>query len=332
MSQKLPKECIQHILRYLCIEERPIPVGPRFHFKQYGKITKTTFLPHLATALSHGRTQIDHSETSDSSLLMMDSHIFQREYMGEAGAADALRVYLTNNTFSICNVEDGIAHFFHQGPEVHRMTGFDRRPGKQIIEIPSTLTSVRKLQIRVKYEHAYDVWVQGVLLRQGGHLAACEKFANERNFLRTSNSALSVLLILPQKRVRKKALEIEFIIMTSLQSKGTPPDFPGDAVDGYYQRAFINLLQALRNTFYTLMYDMGQSKIRIVHHDEDISAFPRDITALWSLTKTQWEQEKSANHGRSDWTTGFYLGPRGLDDGSDLHGAFPATETAALLR
>jgi hypothetical protein len=78
--------------------------------------------------------------------------------------------------------------------------------------------------------------------------------------------------------------------MTSLSGISTPPAFAGDAVDGQDQRAFINLLQALRNTFYTLIYDMGQSEIKIVHHDEAISAFPRDITALWSLTKRQWDQ------------------------------------------
>lgn len=37
------------------------------------------------------------------------------------------------------------------------------------------------------------------------------------------------------------------------------------------------------------------------------------------------------NHGRSDWTTGFYLAHRELYE-PDRQGALPVSDTAALLR
>jgi hypothetical protein len=156
MYQKLPAELRQHILRYLCIEEQAIPVGPRYHFKPYGQEIKVTSGSNLVTALSRGRTQIDHSETPDSNLLTPESHVFQKEYMGEVGAAQALQVYSDNNTFSICNVEEGVARFLGVFPGVS-----------------TPFTSVRRLQIRVKYEHRLTV----VLFRPGKDLPTSATFA-----------------------------------------------------------------------------------------------------------------------------------------------------------
>jgi hypothetical protein len=287
MYKKLPSDLVQHILRYLCIEEQVISVGPKYHFRQYGETAyRTHGLEDLATALSQGRTSIDHSETPDSSLLMPDSHVFSEHYMGEAGTVDALQVYFANNTFSICNVEDGIARFFNRSLW-YNMRALSNRDTRSKATLPTAFESVRKLQIRIKYEHVRDVSLQGVMHLRGEESV---RFANECNLLRTSNTALNVLLTLPREEVREKALKIEFILMTSLDDRIFPPAFPGDAVSGATQRPFINLLQALRNTFYSLIYDRGQSEIRIIHHDERVSPFPRDITALWSLTKEQWDQ------------------------------------------
>jgi hypothetical protein len=266
MCQKLPIELRDLIYRYTCIEDQPIPVGPYFHFRPYNRKVNPD---RLASALSNGRVRIDHSERPDPTILMPDSHIFKEDYVGRTAQIEMKLAYLANNTFSICNVDQGIATFLDWHTSEGPGPGFETA-----ISVISSRTEdlVRRLQVRVKCEHYDNHHPQDT--SQG----CCDFFAAECDHLRNTRISLEPLTYLPRE---DRTLELEFIIMTGLQSD------PTATMD--QQRYFINLLQALRNTFYTLKYDLRNTTIKIVHHDDNISAFPRDITALWSLTKEQWE-------------------------------------------
>jgi hypothetical protein len=281
MCNKLPVELRDLIYRYICIEDQPIPVGPYFHFRPYNRKVAPD---RLASALSDGRVQIDHSERPDPTILMPDSHIFNIEYVGWTAMVEMKLAYLANNTFSICNIDQGIATFLDWNTSEEfvvtpRSTRSGPGPG---FETAMSVTNskadefVRRLQIRVKCEH-YDNQHPRYTSQN-----CCDFFDTECDHLRSSRISLEPLTYLDP---RDRPLELEFIIMTALRSDPTATEDQ--------QRYFINLLQALRNTFYTLIYDRGNTMIKIVHHDDNISAFPRDITALWSLTKEQWEHVRN---------------------------------------
>ncbi|KAH3911661.1 hypothetical protein HBH56_126940 [Parastagonospora nodorum] len=321
MCDILPVELREMIYRFLCIEEQLIPVGPYFHFRPYSEYRP---LDGLASALSSGRDQIDHTEKPDPTILMPDSHIFNYKYVGLAVAAEMQAAYFANNTFSICDVEDGIAEFF-QG-----VISLDAGGAIGILNMPGDTSAmshmrmsvrafklVRKLQIRLKLEH----FGQAADARDlpPGPIGIRERYAEERNFLRQSKNALHKLQSLPRGR---QPLQLEFIIMTDLSDILRVED---------RERCFINILEAYRNMFYAIKYDHENAIITVVHHDESVSPFPRTLSALWSLTKEQWEHEKALNHGKSTWTADFYLAPA-LLDASEGYGGFPASEQAALLR
>jgi hypothetical protein len=254
MCSKLPMELRNLVYQFLCIDDQPIPVGPYYHFRRYGPHVDEDSNMALATTLSIGRVKFDHSERPDPAILMPDNDIFKEYYLGPQVAPEALMTYLTSNTFSVCNVKGGITGFLGFDPE----------------SIVQPLENVRKLQIRIKHEHSNVLLGQNLPMGPASHR---ERFANECNFLRNTKNSLDILQQLPQKT---QPLQLEFILMTA---------FGGD---GDEHRRFINLLEAVRNTIYALMYDRDDANVTIIHHDELLSAFPRNITALWSLSKEQW--------------------------------------------
>jgi hypothetical protein len=286
MHRKLPRELRDLVYRFLCIEDQAVPVGPYYHFRPCDRTLTGSGDHVLAMGLARGRVLDDHSQKPDPALLMPDSFIFNHAYMGRDISSEALKMYLTSNTFSICDVEDGISQFL--GRAITATSSFDtsRNEAIQIADSgtirtfmamdsgrpPTTVRYspvrprewVRKLQIRLKQEqYCGDL--------ESYYTSALGMFADECHYLRHAKNALGPLLHLPQGT----ALELEFVIMTSVGARQV-------------SRQFINLLQALRNTFYTLMY-ADNTTIKIIHHDETVSPFPRDITLLWSLTKEQWE-------------------------------------------
>jgi hypothetical protein len=280
MCKKLPVELRDLIYHYICKEDQPIPVGPYFHFRPYNRKVAPN---RLASALSDGRVQIDHSERPDPTILMLDSHIFNMEYVGRTALIEMKLAYLAENTFSACNVDQGIANFLNwniSGAFVVRpretRSGID--PGFDTgISVNHSIAAdfIRRLQIRVKCEHFDN---RDFRNPSQDHRKHRNFFGTECEQLRNSRISLEPLTDMWH---RDRPLELEFIIMTALRSDET-------AIEDQ-QRYLINILQALRETFYTLIYDCGNTIVKIVHHDDNISAFPRDITALWSLTKEQWE-------------------------------------------
>jgi hypothetical protein len=279
MYRKLPAELRDLVYRFVCIEDQPIPVGPYFHFRPYSHNDDGTSTDGLAYALSKDRVRIDHSERPDSVMLMPNSHVFSTSHMVEEVIVELQEMYFTTNTFSVCNVENGIACFLMERNTESKSTmpdapnvGICNSPLGKKHRVVKAIDFVRKLQIRIKYEHFYSARALGL-------------FSNECKLLRTSRENLSVLQNLPQQ---EHPLEIEFIVMTALKPQRNMSAWPATDMQDE-RRCFINLLQALRNTFYALIHDRGDSVITITHHDETVSPFPRNITALWSLTKEQWE-------------------------------------------
>jgi hypothetical protein len=288
MYTKLPTELRETIYQYLCTEDQTIYVAPHFHFRLYGHNHSTESSTALVNALSNGRTKVDHTESPDPDILQPWSHIFHPAYVGNSVASETQKTYFTNNTFSVCNVDDGIRSFLLDGnyrrPYHHRdASEADAAPDANVA---TPLDLVRNLQIRIKCEHIETAINQGLLKEDESVYR--ESFANECNFLRQTRNSLRSLLKLACHE-QEQPLDLDFIIMT----KFLGPDLPSPRVTEQddHSRLFINILQAIRNTVYALMYDCGHTniKIKITHHDELVSPFPRNLTALWSLTKEQWE-------------------------------------------
>jgi hypothetical protein len=305
MYRKLPAELRDLVYRFICIEDQPVPVGPYFHFRPYDRTHSKASAEGLASALSNGRVQIDHSERPDSAILMPNSHIFSTSFVAEEVVVELEEMYFASNTFSVCTVEDGVTEFLSG-----ESTAVVPEAPNPSVCIPSMDTVdkthraarafdlVRRLQIRIKYEHCDTVL--GCSLPTDS-TRAHEVFAREGKLLRTTSDHLRVLRHLPQ---REQPLEIEFIVMTAL----TPHRSMSPWLATHMQderRRFINLLQALRNTFYALIHDRSDRVINIIHHDETLSPFPRNITALWSLTKDQWEHVRDVSS--CQWLGGLFI-------------------------
>lgn len=280
MYRKLPIELREIVYRFLCIEDQPIPVGPYYHFRPYDPSSNKTSSDQLASALSIGRSLIDHRERPSSDILMPDSHVFKSTYVNTAIAHEMRKAYFSNNTFSVCNVEMGIFDFVYgHVTDTSALSPPNRTYPSGIVPISRVDMAddlpayklASKLQVRLKYEHMNSAITENVPVAPIGRR---ETFANECSFLRNSKNSLSALHCM---QAGHETLDIEFIIMTAMQE-------PREE-----HRRFINILQSLRNTIYALKHDRNKSRIKVVHHDEQVSPFPRNITALWSLTKEEWE-------------------------------------------
>jgi hypothetical protein len=151
---------------------------------------------------------------------------------------------------------------------------------------------VQRLQIRVKCEQFFENMPRAA--------AENEKYMYEQHFLRFTEDYLKPLLKLVDshsKHRSKHKLEIEFVIMTELPSGWlTTPN-----LSQVYNRHFINILEAIRSSVYTVSHDCLDSTVKITHYDENVSIFPRDITGWFALTKEQWEHVSTVNHYHLYW-------------------------------
>lgn len=295
MHLKLPAELREIVYRYVCIEDQPIPVGPYFHFKQYeySPLVKERLRleacpdildPNDARinapasnerdnyiTLPDGRLKYDHSKKVLEDIVMPDYHLFDGDYAGAAIASEAQTFYYKNNTFSLCNLDQGIVRFLERGRSVgirhDKIYSQQAHDGAGKIK---PIDLVRNLQIRIKFEH-YAPFLDAFMEPATGS----EQIAYHRNFLRKSRAELETLLNIPG---HDRTLNIEFIIMTAL-------DY--DDEDSWC--IFTNMLQTVRNDIYRLMYDRDDILIKVIHHDDGLTPFPRNITRLWSLTKEQWQ-------------------------------------------
>jgi hypothetical protein len=375
MHQSLPEELRELIYEYLCVEpDRPIPVGPYYHFRKYdkplgnptddftGNGPRTMFVPprrpvdissyaahagnnavddvemgeasrtedvysgsgrpgdswgtdasnvsmnhdlteridqlrvendiedsnmdDVTIVLPDGRVKEDHSHKPPSDMVLPSSHFLNPRYVGPAISYEIQKMYYTRNTFSICNVEEGIFNFLHQHSGYSMQRWRDGRPPNvpedlklQPLFFPKKY--IQNLQIRIKFEQFHSDMPE--------NLTDNEAYAYEREFLRFTLSNLDGLKVLWHGRP-KLGLNIEFIIMTAL------PNLESGELGTEAQCNFINFLQVVRHTVYTMLHDCVDVSIKITHHDEGLSPFPRNITGIFALTKEQWEQVSTANH------------------------------------
>lgn len=295
MRRKLPAELRDLVYHYLLVEERPIPVGPYYHFRKYnGGITGRVKKPFWESdecdnesddeelsfeddyvVLPDGRLKHDHSHTPPSDMVLPNSHVLNPRYVGEAFWSEAQEVYYANNTFCICNLENAIETFLYQPKqyssiesESPHLLDSSEDPRRKSLFVPAE--SVRNLQIRIKFEDfASMIPFDATTL---------EKCVYEQYVLRhVSLHALESLM----QRSHQGELNIEFVIMTELSRF---------ASNQSYGPRFVNFLEAIRRTVYITMYDREGTTVKVTHHDEINWPFPRDLTGLFALTKAQWEQ------------------------------------------
>ena len=119
---------------------------------------------------------------------------------------------------------------------------------------------LRNLQIRVKYEHLdFDPsYTQEAIV----------------------SDIFSNLLPLTNRTQTSKRLalqHVEYILMTAFDNHNS---------DRSYTQ-FIALLESVRFSIYHLKY-VVHADVRVLHHDEGRSPFPRDVTSVFALTEAQW--------------------------------------------
>ena len=210
-------------------------------------------------------------------MVMPASHIFNPKYVGKTISHEIQKVYYSSNTFSVCNVENAISNF------LNLPTGYSMQKWSNGLPptLPETLQlqpviipsdHISHLQVRVKLEHLESSMPK--------YLGQMQEYAHEQQFLHLTALELQGLKQLSVSSAQRK-ISIELIVMTELPGLGT------DLYDD--DRRFVNFLQAIRNTVYTLIHGGGNLRVKITHQDESFSPFPRDITQMFALTKQQWE-------------------------------------------
>jgi hypothetical protein len=278
MCLKLPAELREVVYQYLCVEDQPIPVGPYYHFREYECSPETG---DSYITLPDGRIKYDHSKKVPGDFVMPTHHIFDEDYTGTTIAPEVTRFYYSHNIFSVCNIENGIETFLRRPGMLDGIVGDDISllRSHTFAEMVEPMHFVRNLQIRIKCEH-----FRNFLEAAMGDASYSEEMPYERNFLRTTRDQLVILYRLPSL---PPGLNLEFVIMTAFED-----------TDEDSMTHLTNLLQAMRNLIYTLKHDRTHTTVKVLHHDEIVSAFPRDLTWLWSLTKDQWEHVRTGRINR----------------------------------
>jgi hypothetical protein len=235
--------------------------------------------------LPDGRVKEEHDHKPPSDMVLPSSHFLNPRYVGPVISHEMQKMYYTQNTFSVCTVDQGIRNFLGR----HSGYSMQKWRDNQVPQIPDDLKlepkffpseHVRNLQIRVKLEEFHSNLPEGATDE--------ELYAYEQHFLRFTRKNLQGLNQLT-KRQSKLGLNIEFVLMTAL------PNIDPDEHGFYTHWNFINFLQTIRNSVYRMMYDRVNATVKITHYDEGFSRFPRDITGLFALTKEQWEHVSITN-------------------------------------
>jgi hypothetical protein len=372
MHQKLPVELRDLVYEFLCVEpDRPIPVGPYYHFRKYDKPFHDPLLrrhydddhpipftwppsppaPYRAITENNAGVDVDMNHVDDKNNVQMSpeltervmkmkpirnaddmsvagenddndttilpdgrvkevhthkpprdmplpySHFLDPRYVGPEAAYEIQKMYYTRNTFSICSVEQAI-YSFSRNHSGYNIVGYSSDgtpyPVPNGIETKPPLwprNHVRNLQVRVKFEQFYENMLQD-------HFSDLEKYAHERRFLRFTQQNLQGLEQFLRDR-SKDEINIEFIIMTELL------DFQDVEVGLGAQCNYVNFLQSVREWVYIMKYDCDNISVKVTHHDEVLSPFPRNITEIFGLTKEQWDHVRNISVAKREaaWST-----------------------------
>ncbi|KAJ4289237.1 hypothetical protein N0V90_011579 [Kalmusia sp. IMI 367209] len=274
MHTKLPQELKELIYQYLYLEEAPIPIGT-YHFTTY--VPEPLRVEHSRAFLHsepfvvvpEGATKQDHSIERDKNIVFPDSWLLNPAYLGGSAARDASRYYYKSNTFSICTIENALWDFFFRDP-VHNFVDPQEPIGSFKPLGFTPVDHIRHLQIRVKYEH-YNTYLAFYDNLQDG----------EKNLIRDLFHILQGFTNRVHSTTASQ-LNIEICIMTAHKPSQGERDFNVDL-----QRHHTNLLEAIRVPIYTLKHDLG-AHITVMHYDEHCIPFPRNVTAIFQLSKEQW--------------------------------------------
>ncbi|EOA87724.1 hypothetical protein ACJQWK_02243 [Exserohilum turcicum] len=341
MHQKLPAALRELVYEYLCLDPgRPIPAGPYYHFRSYhvppvvppppeaaldshaGWRHQTQGTPkpieHLSgldvspdtedidlgndcIVLPDGRIKEEHTHRAPSDMVLPSSPLLDPRYVGPAMSYEMQKMYYTHNTFSLCSVEDGIANFFghHTGYSMQKWPQGRRPRLAAALELDPLFFAaehIRRLQIRVKLEHFFSDMPKDA--------TGVEAYAYEQSFLRSAWSNVQGLGHYLARRPKGGA-EIEFVLLTGL------PCSDSEESRRQCQRCFANFLQCIRSMVYTMMHDCDDVRVTVTHHDDKMSAFPRNITGVFALSREQWEYEKSVQAGgeECEWEACWFAAP-----------------------
>lgn len=98
MQKKLPTELREVVYQFLCIEDRPIPVGPYYHFREYdGPIQDERFqLSSLLLNARHSGVDVDSDdeevEVEDVLIEMPDGRI-KRDHTSKPPSGKSIFVF-----------------------------------------------------------------------------------------------------------------------------------------------------------------------------------------------------------------------------------------------
>lgn len=291
MLEKLPTEVRGLVYQHLCIEDRPIPVGPHYHSRKYDR---EEFQDSALVVLSEqhsgadvddddedieyedqvietpdGRLKRDHTYKPPSDMVLPSSHIFNPRYVGVKISFELQKVYYTRNTFSICTVEQGIRNFLqlHTGYAMRKWkNGTPPSMPKDLILQPPFLPGdyVCNLQIRIKAEQ-----LNGIALPDISSEEECpEKEKQLLESIRDNLLGLDVQSLLGASR----KLNIEFIIMSALNEEGN------ENGRQLVAQRIQHVLEAMRNTVHVFLHERSNCMVRVRHVDDGLSPFPRDLT------------------------------------------------------
>lgn len=271
MHTKLPLELRELIYQYLYLEDGPIPVGS-YHF--------TIYVPEPLRSESNNppahsepfiimpeeATRQDHSIERDENIVYPDSRLLDPRYLGHVVARDASMYYYKSNTFTVCTLENALSDFLFRDP-IHNFIGAETNPesAEPLGLIP--IDHIRNLEIRVKYEHYFT------------YLTFYEELHNgEKTLIQGIFDALHDFSSRISPAVASQ-LHVEICMMSA--------SIP--LRNNLNERTHMNVLEAIRVPVYMLKHDLGAA-IKVIHHDEYCSPFPKDKTGIFQLSKDQWSK------------------------------------------
>ncbi|KAF1361343.1 hypothetical protein EJ07DRAFT_154139 [Lizonia empirigonia] len=315
---KLPREIRDMVYGYLCLEDRRIPIGPYYHYRPYQPLKQdddeTAEKPKIEpysedwyvakllfshkdfqTVQPDGRIRTDHRVYPQDNFVMPENHIFHPSYMGKEVVLEMLELYYKRNSFSVCNVEGGLGNLCTPVALGSEDFGIDFVP----------IDHISDLQIRVKCEHFTPINTRRFIVYHGLNV-----FAEDEPLLRNTVESLAAF----RSRVQishVRSLNIEIVLMSDLRRDA---EWFRDVNMGY---RITNMLQTVRNAVYELIHDCRHTTVRVTHQDETLTAFPKDYTGLFQLSKEQWEYEKSKYQPGVDWSQDFWIVPINGDELSE---------------
>ncbi|CAI6232363.1 unnamed protein product [Periconia digitata] len=288
MLQRLPLEIREMVYEYVYVEESPITIGSH-HFtpskptrvsqdreeliqdgEEVGRGAQDLVRALLASA-GEGAMVQDHSSSPPDGIIMPTDHALDPTFMGKEVAHEVSKFYYASNTFSMCTIDDSIERFLLYDVATNFPDFFNEEKILDLVPIDH----VRNLQIRVKNQHL--------------SFRGTAEFDMEKDMLMDIFRTFDALTHSGRTETSPQ-MSLEVILMTSFPPRSLDRSTPDDETRET-RRRLTNILEAIRSPLYKLQHDQN-TQISVLHHDESSFAFPRPLTHLFALDKSNWELEK----------------------------------------